>query len=154
MYARMRARSLAAVLPRSWGLAVTKAVTPDRYREAPTPHRNSGLSKFAITNFAPDFAAKIGVWRYAVTYYAANYAAKQRGSDFTQRGFTHCFTHRNPGSRTGGYQKSRGTCKRPRPSQENTNGGFCIGGGIKTLGNTSKRPRPSHFPASAKPESG
>ena len=36
---------------------------------------------------------------------------------------------REGGTHPGGYQKSRGTCKRPRPSQENTSGDFCIGGG-------------------------
>ena len=89
---------------RQWlEFAVTSSVTDTPLQPfAPTPHqsphRNERVPLFAITNCAEDFAAKIGAWRYAVTHYAANYAAKQRGSDFTHGGFTHRFTHRNPGA--------------------------------------------------------
>ena len=61
-----------------------------------------------------------------------NHPARRNRSEFVRLAIVEKLERefREGGTTTpGGYQKPRDTCKRPRPSQANTYGGFCIGGG-------------------------
>ena len=61
-----------------------------------------------------------------------NHPARRNRSEFVRLAIVEKLERefREGGTTTpGGYEKSEDTCKRPRPSQANTYGGFCIGGG-------------------------